>query len=266
MNQDRIDHIIKLCLAAAADRDWNERELGPIHLVKYVYLADLLYAEKHGGETYTGAPWIFYHFGPWSPEVFERVVPAVQDLGAIERSMPSQYGDKDWVRWRVDDSSLADSLARDLPLELGVVLPSLVKRFGGDTYTLLNDVYLTNPMLKAAPNERLDFTPPETEDDSNIALEEPPQALPKLSVKKRREWEAKRDALRQRVKARAQEMDRLKTQQTATANPSIYDDVFFEGVQWLDSLTGEPVEQSRGRLIVDDSVWKSSARGERDEP
>ncbi len=55
MDQDRIDHVIQLALLVAGrEDDPFDRELGPIHLIKYVYLADLAYAERHGGETYTG--------------------------------------------------------------------------------------------------------------------------------------------------------------------------------------------------------------------
>ena len=37
-----------------------------IHLIKCVYLADLAYDKEHNGQTYTGIPWRFYHFGPWA--------------------------------------------------------------------------------------------------------------------------------------------------------------------------------------------------------
>ena len=62
----------KYILATSGQEDYGNREVGPIHLVKYVYLADLAFAEKRGGETITGIPWRFHHFGPWSPEVYNR--------------------------------------------------------------------------------------------------------------------------------------------------------------------------------------------------
>ena len=264
MNQTRVDHIIKLCLAAAAQRDLGERELGPIHLIKYVYLADLLYSQRHDGETYTGTPWIFYHFGPYSIEVLNRVEPVAHELGANEKRQPSQYKDGEWVRWCIDDELLFEELERGLPLEIAVGLPGIVKQFGGDTYTLLNHVYLTDPILRAAPNEPLDFTPPQKEEDATTCSDEALSTPPKLSVKKRKMWEAKRQTLRDRIKAKAQEIDKHKEQKTS--NPPIYDDVYLEGIQWLDSLAGQPVQETSGSLVVDESVWKSRARGERDVP
>jgi len=41
-------------LVAGQNDDPYERQLGPIHLVKYVYLADMEYAEYHEGQTFTG--------------------------------------------------------------------------------------------------------------------------------------------------------------------------------------------------------------------
>jgi hypothetical protein len=71
MDIKRVDLLLKYILPAAGQEDPGNRELGPIHLIKYTYLADLIFAEKHGGESYTCAPWRFHHFGPWSPEVYK---------------------------------------------------------------------------------------------------------------------------------------------------------------------------------------------------
>jgi hypothetical protein len=56
MDINKVDLLLKYILAATGQEDFGNREVGPIHLVKYVYLADLAFAEKHGGETFTGAP------------------------------------------------------------------------------------------------------------------------------------------------------------------------------------------------------------------
>jgi hypothetical protein len=49
-NLHRVDAILRYSLAVTAESDdpWD-RELGPIHLLKGVYLADLAYAQRHGG-------------------------------------------------------------------------------------------------------------------------------------------------------------------------------------------------------------------------
>ena len=54
MDLKKVDKIIQYALAVAANEDFCNRDLGPIHLVKYVYLADLAYAERNKGETFTG--------------------------------------------------------------------------------------------------------------------------------------------------------------------------------------------------------------------
>jgi hypothetical protein len=40
MDIKKIDLLLKFILAAAGQEDTGHRELGPIHLIKYVYLAD----------------------------------------------------------------------------------------------------------------------------------------------------------------------------------------------------------------------------------
>jgi hypothetical protein len=50
MDINRVDLLIKYIFAAAGQEDYAYREVRPIHLVKYVYCADLAFAEKHGGE------------------------------------------------------------------------------------------------------------------------------------------------------------------------------------------------------------------------
>ena len=98
-NPTRTDSLLQFALASAAVQDeYRDRELGPIHLLKYVYLADLSYAERNDGVTYTGAPWRFHHFGPWAEGVFERIEPAVSNVGGVARRFASKYTD-DSVRY-----------------------------------------------------------------------------------------------------------------------------------------------------------------------
>jgi hypothetical protein len=67
MKSSKIDLLIQYAILIAGQEDeYFDRQLGPIHLIKYVYLADLAYAEHNYGETFTGIDWQFYKFGPWS--------------------------------------------------------------------------------------------------------------------------------------------------------------------------------------------------------
>jgi hypothetical protein len=56
--------LLKYILAAAGQEDPGHRKVGPIHLIKYVYPADLIFAN---------------HFGPWAPEVYSRIEPAITE-------------------------------------------------------------------------------------------------------------------------------------------------------------------------------------------
>jgi hypothetical protein len=89
MDIKRVDLLLKYILAAAGQEDPGNREVGPIHLIKYVYLADLIFAEKHGGDTYTGASWRFHNFGPWAPEVCSRIDPVINEVEGQVIQIPS---------------------------------------------------------------------------------------------------------------------------------------------------------------------------------
>ncbi len=51
MDINKVDLVLKYILAALGQEHYGNREVGPIHLVKYVYLSDLVFAEKYDGET-----------------------------------------------------------------------------------------------------------------------------------------------------------------------------------------------------------------------
>src|SRR5258708_28753150 len=98
-DQHRTDRLLQYVLVVAAQEDdWRDRELGPIHFLKYAYLGDLAYAARHEGEGYTGAEWQFYHFGPWQLQVHERIEPALAAIHADRKSLPNSFDD-DFVRF-----------------------------------------------------------------------------------------------------------------------------------------------------------------------
>ena len=113
----RIDLVLQYALLVARENDKNfDRQLGPIHLLKYVYLADLFHAEKNEGDTYPGINWQFYKFRPWSQSVNECIEPALSAIGAEKKSFPSDYEGKDeWFRWSMRDEQLLQEKERQLP-------------------------------------------------------------------------------------------------------------------------------------------------------
>lgn len=259
MDMKKVDLLIRFALAAAGREDPGQRELGPIHLVKYVYLADLAYAEKHVGETFTGIPWRFHHFGPWAVEVYNRLGPATHDAGACERMFPSRYGEEDVVRWTLENDELYEELDALLPSEVARAIRTNVHKFGGDTNSLLHHVYKTAPMLRASPGEVLDFRL------SGVAVAEPipaypaaPQATPISAKEKKRRKEALA-SLRAKIQER---LGASKTRDLVAPPAPRYDEEFLKGLRWLDSLAGDPVEPCKGELEFSEAIWKSSFRSD----
>ena len=156
LNYNKLDLLLQYIIAVAGQNDPYDRELGMIHLIKYTYLADLTYASHHNGETFTGLPWKFHHFGPWSVECFQRIEPALTAIGATQRTIESQKYD-DFIRWSVDDDELFDRLGDKMDLTVMGAVQKYMRMFGTDTYSLLDFVYKTKPMLSATPGDLLDF-------------------------------------------------------------------------------------------------------------
>ena len=253
MDYGRVDKIIQYALSVAAGEDFCSRELGPIHLVKYVYLSDLAFSERNKGQTFTGTPWKFHHFGPWDLEVYKRIDIACSVIGAEKKSLPSEYRDGEFYRWSVKNEGLDILLERDLPITITSAIKWAIRKFGADTPDLLNYVYLTRPMLKAAPGESLDFSPPE-EDESSKEL----PAEKKVSIKeqKRRSKELKEA----RIKIQQKIAEKEKSSKKIYVRPPRYDEVFFAGCEWLDSLAGEKIEKLEGEANFSPEIWKSRTR------
>ena len=254
MDLNRVDKIVQYALAIAADNDFCARELGRIHLIKYVYLADLAHSERNRGETFTGIPWKFHNFGPWSVEVYKRLEPACLSVGAEKRGIPSTYKDEEFIRWSLENDALRKKLEGELPIPITSLIQWAVHKFGADTNDLLNCVYLTKPMLNSAPGEFLDFS---------IAGEEmgneQKQGSKELSVKeqKRRESELKE------VKAKIQQklaQKRRASKKTTSVRPPRYDEVFMAGTEWLDGLAGSKIEEFKGEAFFSPDIWKSRSR------
>ena len=134
-DSSRIDLVLQYALLVAGEQDEKfDRQLGPIHLLKYVYLADLYHAEKHEGTTYTGIKWRFYKFGPWSQSVNERIEPSLSAIGADKKSNPSSYEEnQEQIRWSLQDEHLLREREQQLPPAITFHLRRNVLNFGKDT-------------------------------------------------------------------------------------------------------------------------------------
>lgn len=252
MIAERVDILLQYVLLKAGEEDdFKDRDLGPIHLLKYVYLADLAYAKAHAGNTYTETPWVFYHFGPWSADVFQRIEPALLAIQADKRTFPSDYEDREnWVRWSRTDDRLFEERRKLVPSEICGRLDLLIHRYTKDTPALLDYVYRTAPMLTASPGATLDFSeePPPTAAPAplKIGQERTPHQLKKL-----------REAARN---MRLKYKEQPKEQNWFAPEPPPYDDVYEAGVAWLDRLAGESFGPGRLTVEFDPEIWTSQTR------
>jgi hypothetical protein len=258
MNQARLDLVIQYALAVA------DNDLAAIHLIKYVYLADLAYARTHGGETFTGTSWVFLHYGPYSKEVHDRIPDAAKGAGAEIREKRRSEDDKDYISYKGSDEQRAEKLRDQLPPEVASAVRWTVTDHGADTSALLDEVYRTQPMLSAAPGESLDFTA-----ESSEPTQASPRSLMQESISAAKPaWKIRKEdrAARERITAEVQRRLAAKraSKGPATGPSPRYDSLYRDGVKALDSLAGEAVPQGEGEATFADSVWKSPSRRDPD--
>jgi hypothetical protein len=244
-----------LLLAGAKDKQ-ADRQLGPIHLIKYVYLADLVYARRNQGKTFTSASWQFDKFGPWSREVHERIEPALTEIGAGKKTVPGKYEDKDeGIRWSLREDRLLQEREWKLPTDITLYMKRFVDRFGQDVPSLLDHVYSTKPMLSATPYELLDFSLAADEAPS-VEPEPRPLKMDSLSEKKKKKLKERMQALQEKHKSRKPKALRLVP---LVKNPRV-DAIYEAGIAWLDGLAGQPLTLGEKAAEFSDEVWQSSTR------
>jgi len=259
MNTKKADLLLQYALVIASENDEHaDRQLGPIHFIKYVYLADLVHAQQHGGQTFTEAAWQFHKFGPWSAEVFNRIEPALSEIGATKTQVSHPKYEDDFVRYMLGDDELATQLTSQLPISVSLAIQRAVRSFGSDTASLLDHVYLTEPMLRAAPGEHLDLSPScHPENSYPESSEREPQVS--LSRKEKEARKKKLQNLRALIRERLEE--RKKNPEFVLPDPPPrYDEMFQKGLACLDLEAGPPLEEREENAVFSDDVWKSRAR------
>jgi hypothetical protein len=199
--------------------------------------------------------------------VNNRVEPAVDHIEGEKKVYPGKAFRREATRFEAaPDEILAGKLEQLIPPDVAAAVRRAVKTYGDDTKTLLRDIYLTPPMLNAAPGEELDFSTaakpraaetatPRAISDSRVEAASPEtdrQRLFPVNQRKRITAEAGR-----RLNA---SIARRTVKSSKTSEPR-YDDVFLEGVLWLDRLAGQPMHESEsGELHFTEGVWKDPAR------
>lgn len=246
-----LDLIIYIMNEANQNEEWSFRELGPIHLIKYVYLADLYYASQNEGKTFTGISWQFYHFGPWSLELYQEIPHAIRTIGANVRTFESQYT-KDGLRYSLGDAYRHDA-PHSIPLAISSLLRRDIRKYGSATYDLLHYVYTTPPMTNAVPGDSLDFdqiiflhkTSVDTENFVNLTDRE---------KKKRKERVLD---IRGQIAKKHEENKKKRIRPTAPR----YDEVFFNGTLEMNRDMELPeIEDHKGLLQVNPNAWTENWR------
>lgn len=262
MDLDRIDDVMTYALCVAAERDEWDRELGPIHLIKYVYLADLANTQEDGA-SFTGVEWEFFHFGPWSPTVHDRIEPLMLSLGVSERTFEGAEGVG--RRYRLGDAAeRLREAERKLPVRMGLKLKRWVQEFGSDTPGLLHFVYTTAPMLRAKPRDILDLAAPLPKADelheAAEGVDAPSAPAPSKKAQRRRADQLAKAGEEIRARLAARVAQRGATAATDQPAPR-YDEVHSDGVEWLDELAGSAPDDDTGELEFDPDLWEEDRGG-----
>ncbi len=251
----KIDRLLQFILATAGQEDFNFQELGNIHLIKYIYLADLEHAQHYNGIPYTSLIWKFHHFGPWCDEAYLRIEPALEAIGANKNIIESENYDE-FIRWSVIDDELYNRLESELPLVITSCIQKYVHKFNAITSDLLDFVYKTFPMLRAKPGDVLDFNIPDyvkkIKEYSNVITDKPDE----LSAKQKKNKKQAIEALKKKFGGK---LENRKKEPKLRFNPP-YDDIYFEGLKTLDSLAGEEIKTLSGVVSFSDDIWESKAR------
>jgi hypothetical protein len=164
----------------------RDTSLTTVQLVKYLYLADLYQAQRASGQTLTGWPWAFVHFGPYCSEAMATIDRAVE-LGLVTGDLrESRYDDE--KEFRLYGPGNADEPPVDpfLPLTVQSGLKKAIATWADDTAGLLDHVYFeTEPMQGIEPRALLDFSRATL--PAPIAPPVPPLKLSEKKLRKGRE-------------------------------------------------------------------------------
>ena len=209
----------------------REEALSPIRLVKFLYLIDLYNARKNKGQTLTGWPWKFVHYGPFCSESLKAIKEAAE-RGYIEAySYESKFDEEEHFlyRYKADQEPAIASL---LPFYIAGQIQAAVKKWADDTFALLDYVYFeTEPMVGIKPGDMLDFS----KSKETPIVEEIP--MKKLSKKKLAEG---REII-------ARMRDNFNKGLQVCEAQAMYDEAYFKALEYLNGedltllLTGKAI-------------------------
>jgi len=207
--------------------------------MKVLYLIDVEYY-RYFRRTLTSTPWVFYHYGPYSPVIDNQIKQLGFDLAQDEVFTRSGRKAKPL---RVQNGSEVD-ISDDLDFAEKSLVDKTIREWAlVDLPTILDHVYFhTEPMEGATRGSELDFTSiPKPERRKEVPI------FPKLPADLMAQ-------LRARVADKAAENDR-KPQLTP---PPRYDKVYWDAISDRDKE--EQVKLPEGKLRIEHSTKRSLSK------
>ncbi|WP_243294134.1 MULTISPECIES: Panacea domain-containing protein [Geothrix] len=271
MNQQVIRDLVRFALAAAARQD-HRVDLGPIHLLKLLFLADWAFAQGNSGKTYTGIPWRFHNFGPYCYEAVAEVEDTVHASGVEDRSFLGSKSGREVKRWSFERTASTDELYYDLdrrlPLVVSRAILQTIRTQGSATYPILHEVYSSLPMRCTAPGELINFdaaiaellATPEPSGPEEESPDTRPVVLspidPDASTTQRKKRAREFALLQQRM---SEALSRADDSGDLLYIEPLEDEVFEQGVSWLEPQQ-EALQPFTAHLQIHPSVWHSRTR------
>lgn len=144
-------------------------------LMKYLYLLDLYTARETGGKTWTGASWVFLHYGPYSQSLAEEV-DALSAKGLIEEKAGGGLS-KDYSLYSLAEMTIVKGFVDlGMPIDVRLSLSQDIRKFASDLPYLLDKIYFhTEPMECVRPGDALTF---ETAQKVNFKTDVKPIKIP----------------------------------------------------------------------------------------
>lgn len=156
MNLDKVTILTQALLNFAKEQGFGGLTLTT--LTKLIYLADVYYARKNNGETFSGADWKFHHFGPYSYQLSEAIEKKIKGV-QVEAGETRDQGHAFKLIKFSDYGKTATMQDTNLGIGITSTIQSDLKKFNGNLNALLEHVYFhTEPMEGATPGDKLDFS------------------------------------------------------------------------------------------------------------
>jgi len=261
MNPERVTQVLRFALAKAGREDFGYGDLGVIHLLKLLYLADYAFAQSHRGESFTGIDWFFHHFGPWNKDAWNHSIavldspeiePITRFVGAFEKKTfrIRDEQERDEIFFQIDDL---------LPKEVSRAVGTAVHEFGSDTKRLLHHVYTTPPMRATVPGARIDFLEFAASEGSYVPA--PKVEAPTISRTQQKRIEDAKARLRESIAAKAA----LKQKARVNPYPPLNEDeagALEEITRILSEDEDKAPTDLHGEMTFSPEFWQSDFRRE----